>query len=60
MAILTVLEGKDSMGDTGIAGKKSTHFMTSHIQLHEHHNATDYTENYIESIYNKYKFTICK
>jgi len=36
---MTMLKGRDSMGDTGTAGKKATHFITSHVQLEEHHNA---------------------
>lgn len=55
-----MLEGKDSMGDTSTAGKKSAHFITGHIQLDEHHNAINYIENYIENIYSKYEFTIYK
>lgn len=50
MAVLAVLEGKDSVGDTSTAEKKSTHFITSHIQLGEDHNAIFYTENYMKNI----------
>lgn len=48
MSVLTRLEGKDSLGDTGIAGKKSILFITSQIQLDQHHNAI----NHIENIFN--------
>lgn len=60
MAVLTTLEGKDGMGDTGTAGRKSTHFITSHIQLDEHHNAVGCVEHDTKNIYSKYKFTIYK
>lgn len=55
-----MLEGKDSMGNTSTAGKKSAHFITGHVQLGEHHNAISYIEDGIENIYSKYKFTIYK